>query len=310
MSRLFPRAPSAAMPSSRQRAFPIEMVLIPAGEFWMGSAEPAEALVRCFAEYHYPAAYFADEYPQHRVRSTRPFLLGKYEVTVGQWRTFAKETAYRTEAERDGTGGWGYNPLSQRCEGRRLRFNWINTGFEQTERHPVVNVSFNDAIAFCQWLSICEGRRYRLPTEAEWEYACRAGTQTRYAMGDNPADLLNRSRTLDPAAADVSQHVHELEIVADGLIAFTCPVGCFPANDFGLHDMHGNVWEWTADWYAEDYYARSPANDPPGPPDGEERVRRGGGWNSFPLWARSSFRNYNSEESRCLNLGFRVAADV
>lgn len=103
-------------------------------------------------------------------------------------------------------------------------------------------------------------------------------------------------------------HVQEVQIPPDSL-AFTCPVGRFPANRFGLHDVHGNVWEWTADWYAEDYYARSPVDDPPGPPDGNVRVRRGGGWNSFPLWARASFRNWNSEDTRCVNLGFRVASD-
>ncbi len=286
------------------------MVGIPAGEFWMGGVEPPEALARKFSEYQYPADYFADEYPQHRVRITKPFLLGKYEVTVGQWRAFAGETGYRTEAERDGAGGWGYNPATQRCEGRQSQFNWRNPGFAQTDRHPVLNVSFNDAVAFCQWLSKKEGRRYRLPTEAEWEYACRAGAQKRYSMGDNPADLTKNSRTLDPAKADVSQHVHQVPISPNGSIAFTSPVGRSPANGFGLHDMHGNVWEWTADWYAEDYYARSPLDDPTGPPDGNVRVRRGGGWNSFPLWARCSFRNINTEDSRCVNLGFRVAADA
>jgi sulfatase modifying factor 1 len=164
-------------------------------------------------------------------------------------------------------------------------------------------------VAFCQWLSEKEGRRYRLPTEAEWEYACRAGTRTLYAMGDDPADLTANSRTLDPAHADVQQHVHQLPISPGGPIAFTCPVGQFAANRFGLHDMHGNVWEWTADWHGDDYYAHSPLDDPPGPPETDVRVRRGGAWNSFPLWARSSFRNWNMEDARCLNLGFRVAAE-
>lgn len=287
----------------------MELVSIPSGEFWMGGDRAAEVLASRFSEYGYPADYFSDEYPRHRVAITRPFLLGKHEVTVGQWRVFADETGYRTEAERDGEGGWGYDPSARRCIGRQVRFTWRNTGFPQTDRHPVVNVSWNDSVAFCRWLTQKEGRCCRLPTEAEWEYACRAGTTTLYAMGDDPTDLTANSRTLDPAHAQVGQHVQEIQISPDGPIEFTCPVGQFAANRFGLHDMHGNVWEWTADWHRDDYYAISPVADPPGASFSDVRVRRGGGWNSFPLWARASFRNWSSEDTRCVNLGFRVVAE-
>ncbi|MEN6458910.1 MAG: CapA family protein [Thermoguttaceae bacterium] len=280
---------------------------IPAGEFMMGATESAEKLVKAFAAYKRQPDFFADEYPRHRVRITRPFYLGKYEVTVGQFRRFADETGYKTEAERDGTGGWGYNPKSGKCEGRDLKYNWRNPGFPQSDEHPVLNITWNDAIAFCQWLSHKEKQDYRLPTEAEWEYAARAGTTTRYVNGDDPDALAKVGNVEDSTGRTTFPHVQELDIPPDGKLRFTVPVGQFPANGFGLCDMHGNVWEWCSDWHADDYYAHSPTNDPKGPASGSVRVRRGGGWNSFPLWARAAMRNWNTPKSRCINLGFRVA---
>jgi formylglycine-generating enzyme required for sulfatase activity len=285
-------------------------VEIPAGQFSMGGNEPAEAVAEAFGEYGRDAGYFADEYPRHRVQISRPFLLGKHEVTVGQFRAFVEATGYRTEAEQDGTGGWGYDPAVGRCIGRDRRFDWAHPGFEQSDRHPVLNVTWNDAQAFCRWLGTRDGRSCRLPTEAEWEYACRAGATTRYSFGDGPAALPRHGRTLDPAGKDVRMHVQDLPIAADGGLPLTVPVGSFPPNAFGLHDMHGNVWEWVEDWYDEHTYESGSATDPSGPRVGRQRVRRGGGWNSFPLWARSSFRNVNTQRSRCVNLGFRVAADA
>ncbi len=288
----------------------MRMVAIPAGEFRMGSAEDAEAIAEAFAAYGRPASYFADEFPRHDVRITKPFQLGRYEVTVGEFGKFVAATGYRTEAERDGSGGWGYDAALGRCLGRDRRFTWRDPGFEQSPRHPVLNVTWNDARAFCDWLTKQEGRTYRLPTEAEWEYACRAGTATRYSCGDDPALLLRTSRTLDPAGRDVKLHVQDVPIPGDGPLPFTVPVGSYPGNAFGLCDMHGNVWEWVADWYGEREYDGAAAEDPTGPAEGNRRVRRGGAWNSYPLWARASFRNWNSPSSRCLNLGFRVAADA
>jgi formylglycine-generating enzyme required for sulfatase activity len=287
----------------------MKLVPIPAGEFMMGGTEPAEELVKAFSAYHRKADFFKDEYPRHRVRITKPFNLGKYEVTVGQFRQFADQAGYKTEAERDGTGGWGYDPATAKCRGRDVKFNWRNPGFTQTDEHPVLDVTWNDAVAFCKWLSRKEGRNYRLPTEAEWEYACRAGTATRYSNGDNPDALAKIGNVYDSTGRRTFPHVQELDIPPDSHPKFTIPVGGFRPNGFGLCDMHGNVWEWCSDWYGEDYYARSPVDDPQGPASGNRRVRRGGGWNSFPLWARAAMRNWNTPQSRCVNLGFRVVLD-
>jgi len=284
----------------------MKLVLIPAGEFMMGGQESAEDLVKAFAAYNRKAEFFKDEYPRHRVRITKSFYLGKYETTVGKFKQFVTDTGYKTEAEKDGEGGWGYNSQTGQCEGRKPEFNWLNPGFKQTDDHPVLNVTWNDAAAFCQWLSRKEGKTYRLPTEAEWEYACRAETTKRYHNGDDPACLAMVGNTLEAKGRTAFPHVQELIFLADDKPEFTIPVGGKKPNQFGLYDMHGNVWEWCADWYGENYYSNSPIDAPAGPVSGTKRVRRGGGWNSFPLWARASFRNWNSPQSRCVNLGFRV----
>jgi formylglycine-generating enzyme len=285
------------------------MVSIPAGEFFMGGQEPPEELVNAFPAYRRPAEFFKDEYPRHRVRITKPFQLGKYEVTVGQFRRFVEDTGFKTEAERDGRGGWGYDAATGKCRGRDTKFTWRAPGFAQTDEHPVLNVTWNDATAFCKWLSAKERRTYRLPTEAEWEYACRAGTERRYSNGDDPAALAEVANVGDDRGRTRFPHVQELDLPKNGPVKFTLTVGKFPPNRFGLCDMHGNVWEWCSDWYGADYYARSPVDDPQGPESGLRRVRRGGAWHSFPLWARAAFRNWNRPDSRCVNLGFRVAAD-
>jgi formylglycine-generating enzyme len=297
-------------PMETANSIGMKLVSIPAGEFFMGGQEPAESLIEAFPNYRRPPEFFKDEYPRHRVRITKPFLLGKHEVTVGQFRRFVEESGYKTEAERDGLGGWGYDRETGKCRGRDTSFSWRNPGFAQTDNHPVLNVTWGDATAFCKWLSAKEGGTYRLPTEAEWEYACRAGADTRYANGDDPARLAQIANVGDDKGRTTFPHVQELDLPKGEPSKFTVPVGSFPANRFGLCDMHGNVWEWCSDWYGADYYGRSPVDDPTGPDSGLRRVRRGGAWHSFPLWARAAFRNWNRPDSRCVNLGFRVAADA
>ena len=162
----------------------MKLALAPSGEFKMGSRESAEDTAAFFNKTYggddLRAGFFKDEHPQHRVRITRPFYLGAYHVTRGQFRQFVADTGYKTDAKKgEKPGAYGWDPDAKEFSSND-KYSWRNAGFEQTDEHPVVNVSWNDAVAFCKWLSRKEGKTYRLPTEAEWEYACRAGTTTRY----------------------------------------------------------------------------------------------------------------------------------
>ena len=201
----------AAPPSAPTTSFAgMPFVRVPAGEFLMGSDESPQALARAFPQADAKRlALLADEAPVHRVRITHAFWLGQTQVTVGQFRRFVEASGYVPESIRDGTGGYGYNPAydparsvrGDAFEGRDPRYSWRNTGFSQTDEHPVVNVSWNDAGAMARWLSAQAGTRCRLPTEAEWEYAARAGTRTRYPAGDEPAVLLTSANTFDQSGA-------------------------------------------------------------------------------------------------------------
>ena len=144
-------------------------------------------------------------------------------------------------------------------------------------------------VAFCAWLSKKEGKPYALPTEAQWEYACRAGSRTRFSFGDDDGNMAQYAWYLDNAEKK------------------THPVGQKKPNAWGLFDMHGNAWDWTADWYDKDYYNNSPTEDPQGPPAGETRTLRGGAWNLAPRFCRSAHRNQlYGPTHRENNIGFRV----
>ncbi|MGA2257246.1 MAG: formylglycine-generating enzyme family protein, partial [Thermoguttaceae bacterium] len=288
----------------------LKLVLIPAGEFLMGSGESAEATAAFFNKTYgadfLAARVFEDEHPQHHVRITRPFYLGIYHVTRGQFRRFVADTAYKTDAEKgEKPGAWGWNPDKKEFVFSE-KYSWRNSGFEQTDEHPVVNVSWTDADAFCKWLSRKEARTYRLPTEAEWEYACRAGTTTRYYNGDDP-EMLAKVGNVADAAANARFPDWKYTVKASDGYAFTSPVGSFKPNAFGLYDMHGNAWQWCADWYGGGYYAGSPTDDPPGPTTGSGRVPRGGGW-FYPAWlCTSATRAERSPGRGDFCLGFRVS---
>ena len=297
----------------------MKLVWIPAGTFLMGSDESPDALAKDFPGLEQTRfSQLQDEGSAHEVAITRAFYLGQHEVTVGQFRRFVEASGYVPQSVADGTGGYGYNPdyVSRRLphqdafEGRDTRYSWRNPGFAQTDNDPVVNVSWNDAQAMARWLSRTEGRTYRLPTEAEWEYACRAGTQTRYHSGNRPESLTGVANVFDASARPhwPAWENHALNST-DGF-AFTAPVGQFAPNAFGLHDMHGNVWEWTSDWHDEGYYAQSPRQNPTGPQDGSVHVRRGGSWHTWPFYARCSYRNWNSASTRYTLVGFRLVMET
>lgn len=253
--------------------------------------------------------YGESERPPHRVRITRDFRISRCEVTVGQFRQFVEQTRYVTEAERSGRG---CNRLDVRT-GRVVREPhcvWRSPGFAQSDDHPVVCVSWQDACAFCQWLSAETGQRCRLPTEAEWEYCCRAGSRTVFDAGDPVAAMRNRMNCADVSLQRLCPRLPRAAEWDDGY-PFTAPVGRFAANVFGLHDMHGNVGEWCLDWYAADYYSRSPVDDPGGPAaPASWRVVRGGSWYNAPLGCRASGRHDGIATEASTTNGFRVVVEI
>jgi formylglycine-generating enzyme required for sulfatase activity len=271
-------APAAARLINR---LGMTLVLIPAGEFLMGApdADPSAKPI---------------EKPRHPVRISRPFYLGAHEVTVGQFRAFVAATGYVTEAESSGEGGFVYNSVAKRFE-PHPEYNWRNPGLPlpQGDDEPVVQMSYNDAMAFCRWLSQTEHRSYRLPTEAEWEYGCRAGSTTRWCMGDDPAEL------------------DQFGWIRDQVGCTTHPVGGKRPNRFGLYDMHGNVWEWCFDKFAPYADTDQPVVDPQGTAPGRAQVLRGGACARAEIdRTRSASRLRRGASSRYTKYGFRVCSPV
>jgi formylglycine-generating enzyme len=278
----------------------MKLVQIPAGEFRMGSTAGDLDKVRQF-DPEFRREFGASEQPDRRVRLSRAFHLGMHEVTRGQFATFIKATGHTTDAEKDPQGGWGIDRNGKWVQ--QPEFNWRNPGFAQTDVHPVVNVSWNDATAFCAWLGRKEGRKYRLPTEAEWEYACRGRTGTLFQTGDDPEALTAVANVADGSTR--ARFPSFRPVRADDGFVFTAPVGRFRANDFGLHDMHGNVAEWCSDWYGDSYTA-TVTKDPVGPATGSSRVVRGGSWVDGARHCRSAARNQANPSGRDNDRGFRV----
>ena len=270
----------------------MEFVLVPAGTFQMGS--PSGEKER------------RPDEERHTVEISHDFYLSKHEVTRGQFRAFVTDTGYRTEPETDGQGAWGYDGGARKIEGRKPVYTWMSTGFAQTDEHPVVNVTWNDAHAFAGWLARRSKQAMRLPTEAEWEYAARARSITRFYSGDDAETLANVGNVADGAAKKQFPD-WQTTIAADDGYVFTAPVGHFPANRFGLHDMHGNVWEWCEDWLGP--YASLSARDPAGESDAMGvRVMRGGSWGKrIPQIASSALRFSGAPPSRDMDVGFRVS---
>ena len=253
------------------------MVVIPAGRFLMGS--PEGELER------------RDSERQHEAQIA-VFAIGKYAVTVGQFRRFVESRGYRTEAE---TGGGCYYWTGSEWKQDPDK-NWRNPGFPQTDNHPVVGVSWNDVMLYVDWWSEQSGQQYRLPTEAEWEYACRAGTATPFCFGETiSTDQANYNGNYVYGKGSKGSYRQK-----------TVELGQFPANTWGLHDLHGNVWEWTGSEYDEKYGGAELCVvsdcDSGGP-----RVLRGGSWLGGPLWLRSAARFWNALRIWYAYIGFRLA---
>jgi len=256
-----------AIPGLHESASP-EMVTIPPGRILIGSPPTEERWT----------GYDGREEPQHEVRIDYTFALGKYAITFAEWDA---AIAAGAKLEKPGDQGW------------------------DRDRRPVINVNWNDAKAYIAWLNDklgLEGRRdaYRLPSEAEWEYACRAGTTTPFSFG----------ATISTAQANY-----------DGFWSYgagkkgekrgqTTPVGSFSANAFGLHDMHGNVWEWCEDTWEANYVGAPTDGSAWLTGDASFRVLRGGSWSREPRILRSAYRNKNNPSLRSGSVGFRVARTV
>jgi formylglycine-generating enzyme len=282
------------------------LVAIPAGEFFMGAPDTDDLAQK-------------DEKPQHRTRISRPFFLATREVTVAQFRAFVTTTGFKTAAETDGKGASGYDPVLRGFEYNSAKFSWRNPGYPQDDTHPVVNVTWKDARAFCDWLSKKEGRTYRLPTEAEWEYACRAGTTARFTSGEAPevlkaiANLGDQSLARRWDTSTVKRYGLDPQTIKfqswDDGHAFTGPVGSFSPNAFELHDMLGNVGEFCSDWYQSDYYEQAPKSDPTGPLKNRAgHVVRGGTFLNGTVLVRATSRIECPDGYRNYVIGFRVVA--
>jgi len=283
-------APSVAVSSPA-------MAAIPTGSFYMGS--PVIELDRDpFGE------------TRHRV-SMSTFYIASKELSVGEFRRFVEDTGYVTTAEADG-GAQAYDEAKGEWV-FRVGANWRNPGFRQGDDHPVVCVSWFDAVKYCNWLSVKEGLKpaytiagqsvnwdrsangYRLPTDAEWEYACRAGTSTPLFTGESI------STSQANYNGSIAHNYGNIGLFRKATVS----TGSFPPNAWGLYDMHGNVWEWCWDYYSNPN--TTPLSDPTGPASGTHRINRGGSWSSPGKLLRSAVRASDFPETAGSNLGFRLA---
>ena len=270
-----------------------EMVVIPAGDFWMGSDRDGDEADR-------------NERPRHRVSVGR-FALGRYEVTRGEYEAFVSATGHpdgRRCATDDGRGNWEWR--------WRNGASWRDPRFPQGDDHPVVCVSWGDAQLYVRWLSRKTGESYRLPSEAEWEYAARAGTGTRWYWGDSPSGQCGRANGADASLRRQYRRVERLDfddaVSCDDGMAHTAPAGSYEANAFGLFDVLGNVWEWTEDcWHGN--YERAPGDGSAWTRGGDcgPRVLRGGSWLNTPRDLRSAVRFIYITGVRSDDAGFRVS---
>jgi formylglycine-generating enzyme required for sulfatase activity len=253
-----------------------ELVLLPTGRFQMGSPDHERKIAM---EAGSQKGWLARELPQHWVGIEKPVAMGRYPVTVGEWRAFVRASGWRQSGE----------------------VNWEAPGFPQTDAHPVVGVNWYDAQEYLRWLSEATGRHYRLPSEAEWEYACRAGTRTAFSFGD----------TISTSQANYDGNFTYNGGARGEYRRGTTPAGMFPANPWGLFDMHGNVWEWVQD-VVHDNYEGAPLDGSAWEAGGDQarRILRGGSWLYNPRYLRSALRNGFSSALSNDIVGFRVVREL
>ena len=276
---------SGALPAKAAAALfdPANFVLVRGGEFTMGSPEPE-------------FGRSTDE-TQHQVKVS-DFYMDKYAVTVAEFRRFVEATGYRTDAEKNGCSVIIFRGKIIPGDGKKWRHGVSESRRPLSEQnHPVLHVSWNDAVAYCEWLSKQTGKKFRLPMEAEWEYACRAGTTTPFNTGEN--------LTTDQANYDGDNNNPKGAYRQN-----TLAVNRFEPNAWGLYNMHGNVWEWCSDWYSGTYYndckAKGVVENPSGPVTGLSRVTRGGSWIDRAEDCRSANRFDFPPVTRGFFMGFRL----
>lgn len=283
--------------STKFRDCPVcpEMVTVPAGSFQMGSPKTEKGRDDA-------------EGPLQKVEINKPFAIGMYEATRAEFAAFVRETSWKPSS----APNCGYRTnLQPTWKHDNPKLDWENPGFEQNDNHPVVCVSWNDAKAYASWLSKKTGKSYRLPTDAEWEYAARAGTATSRTWGENPADAckfanvgdLARDARLVPGVAPGTA-THNCN---DGF-AYTAPVGSFRPNPIGLRDVIGNVWEWVEDCWNNTLEGIPADGSARKGGDCNSRTVRGGSWLGPPPGAtRLAKRSYAPVGTPYINLGIRVA---
>jgi formylglycine-generating enzyme required for sulfatase activity/serine/threonine protein kinase len=270
-----------------------KMILIPPGEFLMGSTdEQVEAALKV-AEDNAIDRIQKAERPQHKVIIADPLFMSATEVTIGQFRQFVAATNYVTEAEQYGFGDAASKAVdAAEVTDAQKRKNWRDPGYKVTDKLPVSQVSWNDAVEYCKWLSKQEQAIYRLPTEAEWEYACRAGTTTQYSFGDDKT-LLDQYGWYNKNSAGMAH-----------------PVGTKLPNGWGLFDMHGSLYEWCGDYYDTNWYEKRAPNLSQGPLDGTHRSIRGCSWDLNASSCRSAYRGFYAPSGRHRFNGFRCVRTI
>jgi formylglycine-generating enzyme required for sulfatase activity len=284
------------LPAEETNSIGMKLALIPPGEFDMGSTpEEVQWALEYVKQNKIINKYYLErvpgEAPRHRVKITKPFYMAVFPVTQGEYeKVVGVNPSAFTEKQMDASS---FKPPLWETEVTMRRDDRPTIRGKDTSRHPVETVNWEEAMEFCRKLSALPAERaarrtYRLPTEAEWEYACRAGTTTRWFCGDDEAGLQEYGWDTKNAGG------------------MTHPVGEKKPNAWGLYDMHGNVWQWCSDWFSLDYYQQSPPSDPLGPTACSSRVLRGGNWDDSPFSCRSAFRLSRGPASRLHGVGFRV----